>query len=226
MSLRIWELLASQIAGDLSILDIGAFYGEFALAAQSVNKVSLIIAFEPNPESLKILRLNCDNDQISIVDKAISDENGELLFHCDSQISSITDVEHFTSFKDMITVDGITLDSWTNANSKMPGLIKIDVEDAADKVLRGAKFVLKEHRPSMICEILSDQIGEAAMESLEGSYEYYLINENWGLEKKTTVKRYDWRYKNWLFIPTDDDSSLEWLRANLVSIRLKQEPQY
>jgi FkbM family methyltransferase len=224
ISLRIWELLAASIAGDFSILDIGAFHGEFALVARRVNKASAIIAFEPNPESLKILRVNCLNDQITIVDKAVSDEDGEVSFHCDSQISSITttNFERPTSLDDTIKVDAITLDSWTNANSRMPRLIKVDVEDAADQVLRGAKFLLKEHRPAIICEILSDQIGGAAMESLKRDYQYFLINENWGLEKKTIVKRYDWRYKNWLFVPTDDDSSLELLRANLVSIKLQQ----
>lgn len=35
------------------------------------------------------------------------------------------------------------------------------------------------------------------------NYYYYYINENDGLESKTVVKRYDWRYKNWLFIPKE-----------------------
>ena len=221
MSLLIWKLLSSQVRSNFSILDIGAFHGEFAILARQVNRSSSIIAFEPNPESLEILRLNCQSDQIMIVEKAISDEDGEVHFHCDSQISSITSANFVrsTNSGDTIKIDAITLDSWVKAGSEMPCLIKIYVEDAADKVLRGAKFVLREHKPILICEILDYRIGKNVMESLRNDYGVFLINENWGLERKIAVKRYDWRYKNWLFVPNVDTSSLEFLKSKKVSIK-------
>ena len=89
MSLRLWQHIASKAPTELAILDIGAFHGEFAVSARKVNKTSEIFAFEPNPESLQILKPICKNNRVSIVENALSNENKELYSHCDVQKSQI-----------------------------------------------------------------------------------------------------------------------------------------
>jgi FkbM family methyltransferase len=200
MSLRIWRLLAAAVPKNTVVLDIGAFHGEFAVAARNVNESCEIYAFEPNPDSLEVLRPVAQNKRFKIVETAVSDKNETVHFYCNRQISSIV---RENSSENSIEVQARTLDSWMQAMRRSPFLMKIDVEDAAAEVLRGASKLLAEHRPLIICEILNDQIGAAAKTVLPHDYSFYYINENKGLELKTEVRRADWRYKNWLFLPQE-----------------------
>jgi len=197
MSLRVWQSLAARIPANTVVLDIGAFHGEFAVAARKANESCEIFAFEPNPSSLEILRRHGKSSSFEIVEKAVSNKNETVYFNCNRQISSIV---HENSNERTIEVQAHTLDSWLEATRRIPFLIKIDVEDAAARVLSGAAKLLAEFRPIIICEILNDQIGAAAKKALPGDYCCYYINENKGLELKTDIRRADWRYKNWLFL--------------------------
>ena len=199
MSLRVWQSLAAAVPKNTVVLDIGAFHGEFAVAARNVNESCEIYAFEPNPDSLEVLRPVAQNKRFKIVETAVSDKNETVYFYCNRQISSIV---RENSNENSIEVQARTLDCWMQATRRSPSLMKIDVEDAA-KVLRGASKLLAEHRPLIICEILNHQIGAAAKTVLPHDYSFYYINENKGLELKTEVRRADWRYKNWLFLPQE-----------------------
>ncbi len=200
MSLRVWQSLAAGVPANAVVLDIGAFHGEFSVAARNVNESCEIFAFEPNPDSLEILRLCGQRELFEIVENAISDKNETVYFYCNQQISSIV---RENSVESSIEVQARTLDSWVQDARRIPYLLKIDVEDAAAEVLRGAANLLAEHRPIILCEILNDRIGAAAKTALPNDYGFYYINENQGLELKTEVRRADWRYKNWLFIPRE-----------------------
>lgn len=206
MSINVWRSMAATAPATGVILDIGAYIGEFALAARAVNKASEIYAFEPNPDSLNLLKPVCKKNKIGVVDKAISNKNEKVLFQCNSRISAIT---KDASNGNTIQAQAITLDSWVKKNHKIPYLIKIDVEDASGKTLQGAKNTLNKHRPIIICEVLTNDVGEMIAEVLPASYSRYLINENNGLEAKKEIKRYDWRYTNWLFLTRDKKHLIE-----------------
>jgi len=205
MSLELWRAVAAVTPVEFSILDIGAYYGEFAMAAREVNQLASIYAFEPNPESLKKLKETTRPHQINIVEYAISDINGELYFRRDSSRSQI--VNHPSG--DTIKVNSCTLDTWIKEHEIKPFLLKIDVEEAPESVILGAKAVLKDFRPFILCEILSDWIGAAVVEALPDFYCYYYINENKGLDPKSVVKRLDWRYRNWFFVPSDKEKLIQ-----------------
>ena len=200
ISLNIWRLIAAKVPAEFSILDIGAFHGEFAVIARKVNKFSKIYAFEPNPDSLKLLNPICQENQIEVIENALFNENKKVYFKCKSRLSSITG-DDFDN--DTIEIYTITLDSWIEENHRQPYLMKIDVEDAVAAVLLGSQTTLYKYRPVMICEILRDDVGLAVTKLIPKNYIYYLINENSGLEAKQDIKRYDWRYKNWLFMPEE-----------------------
>jgi len=202
MSLELWRAVAAITPDGFSILDIGAYYGEFAMAAREVNQSADVYAFEPNPESLKKLKEITRSHQINVVENAISDKNGELYFRCDSQRSQV--IDHPSG--DTIKVNSRTLDTWIKERQIKPFLLKIDVEEASESVILGAKAMLKDSRPLILCEILSDWIGAAVVEALPDFYNYYYINENKGLDPKSVVKRFDWRYRNWFFVPPDKEN--------------------
>jgi hypothetical protein len=70
------------------------------------------------------------------------------------------------------------------------GLLKIDVERNEPQTLRGMKDVLSRSRPSMIIEILDDQIGEAVERELAGlDYLYFAINEDGALRQSADLRR-------------------------------------
>lgn len=200
MSLALWQSIAQLTPPDSSILDVGAFHGEYSIAARKVNQLCSVYAFEPNPTSLEVLRPTCRDVGVILVENAIADENKSFYFYCDEQISKLVSDR---SGANVINITAYTLDTWSQANNNVPFLLKIDVEDAAGRILQGSQTVLTKHRPIVLCEVLTDQIGSTAMNALPPDYDLYYINEDSGLEPKTVVGRYDWRYKNWLFVPAE-----------------------
>jgi predicted RNA methylase len=64
-SLFIWRTLAAQVV-DGVILDIGAYHGEFSLAARAVNDQAALFAFEPNPNSLAVLRPEINGQRVEV----------------------------------------------------------------------------------------------------------------------------------------------------------------
>jgi FkbM family methyltransferase len=197
MSITIWKDLAKLAGAESAVLDIGAYRGEFSVAARAVNPTTRIFAFEPNPASLVELKSIAELHGVKVVTKAVSDLSGTSSFQCDEQRSSLSSA----SSGDIVEVQTVSLDDWVKTERANPFLIKVDVEDAAAKVINGAYSTLRTSRPIILCEVLSEKVGSAIENQLPNEYCAFLINENRGLERKTRITRYDWRFKNWLFIP-------------------------
>jgi FkbM family methyltransferase len=209
-SLKLWRTLAALTPEGRSILDVGAYHGEFSVAARGENRSSPIYAFEPNPESLPVLRTESEKHNFVVIDKALSDKSSVLHFRCDSQRSSLSEENAGES----IEVEAVSLDDWVSEQRVSPFLIKIDVEDGAAAVLAGSTRIMNELQPLILCEILSDEIGSRAAEILPEFYSYYHVNENHGLESKTVIRRLDWRYKNWFFVPREQ---VDLIPQNLIA---------
>lgn len=192
-SLRIWRELAARIPANRAILDIGAYRGEYALAAREVNETVPIYAFEPNPISLEVLRGACHGKGIATEGVALSERSGTASFMNDSQRSQISEMGSFT-------VRTLSLDDWRINEKLEPALLKIDTEGAEAGILRGAQKMIRECRPTLLCEILSDEAGDAVMAILP-TYRYLRINEDRGTEERQRITREHWRHKNWLLIP-------------------------
>jgi len=72
ISLAIWRELAVHVPDGIAILDIGAFHGEFSLAARDANRMVKVFAFEPNPLNLEVLQSTCFSRNIDIVPEAVA----------------------------------------------------------------------------------------------------------------------------------------------------------
>jgi FkbM family methyltransferase len=181
---------------------VGAFVGEYALAARSVNSAAPIYAFEPNPMTVPTLRQNCEGKGIHVLQLAVAELDGSVQFHCAGAQSGVLKVnapEH--AAHDVVSVQAVTLDEWANKNQVCPSLIKIDVEGAEAKILRSAQKVLIECSPAILCEVLTDEAGQGVMEVLPANYLYYYIEENGGYEVRPIITRHKWRNHNWLLVP-------------------------
>lgn len=207
-SLQIWKSLSVQLKPQSAILDIGAFHGDYAMAARSVNRQAVIFAFEPNPVSAAVLRQNCAGMDITVEECAVTQKSGQVVFLLSSATSHVTHANDLEG-QEFTSVRAVNLDDWASGKDMQFSLVKIDVEGSESDVLHGAQKVLGEHRPVILCEVLSDEAGLKVMEALPPGYFYYHIDENKGLSMKPRVDRKKWRYKNWLFVHETNNNLLQ-----------------
>ncbi|MCZ2076541.1 MAG: FkbM family methyltransferase [Bryobacterales bacterium] len=153
-SLAIWRRLARSVDPGTVILDIGAFYGEFSLAAREENYAAEIFAFEPNPLNLDGLRSACESGRIEVVAAAVAEKDGFVRFVCDSAQSHIADDDGRTASEPQdareFCAPAVAIDTWATERSVIPSLVKIDVEGAESAVLRGAKRIFVRLQPSEV----------------------------------------------------------------------------
>lgn len=139
-----------------TIIDIGANAGQFASAARELFPKAVIHCFEPLPDGIRKLCDRWENDShVHIHPFAVSDTDGEVVFYRSSfsQTSSLMpDADIMKSHKPWIVnefdfkVASRRLDGFFTAGGDLnekPILIKIDVEGAADKVIRGGSSYIK-----------------------------------------------------------------------------------
>jgi len=130
------------------IFDIGANKGEYSKLCKNINKNAKIFCFEPHPKTFISLQENINSNQITLINKALSDKVGKFLLYDykkkdgSSHASLWADVIEKAHGKESVCyeVDVTTVDNIINEfNIKKIDLLKIDVEGDEINVLKGAK---------------------------------------------------------------------------------------
>ena len=131
--------------GDIYI-DIGANYGYMAInASRLVGATGTVIAIEPELRTLNLLKYNADlnNCNINVVQKAISDSEGETSFNVATEIGlSRLDNSKNTTFgmilQNKFIVQKTPLDTLVDnlVPNKDIRLVKIDVEGHEMSILK------------------------------------------------------------------------------------------
>jgi FkbM family methyltransferase len=134
--------------GDV-VWDLGANAGIFTLvASRIVGQKGRVFAFEPQPRNVDALRRHLELNGFRNVDVwpcAVSDQVGEARFD-DSGGSS----QGFLSDRGQIVVPTVTLDSLMATGELLaPRVIKIDIEGAEHRALRGAERTIDACRPAV-----------------------------------------------------------------------------
>jgi FkbM family methyltransferase len=143
--------------GDV-VIDGGANIGLFTLvAAARVGALGQVIACEPSPTTMHLLRANVDRngfDWVKLHELALASAPGRLHLRVFSPGSG------FSSFAPADTANGVdvevevaTLDDVSSEVLERLKLVKLDVEGAELKALRGATQVLHRARPDFIVEL-------------------------------------------------------------------------
>lgn len=181
VSLSLWLKLCR---GASTILDVGANTGIYALCAKAASPGSRVVAFEPVQRVFEKLRLNCELNSFDIecFQQAASDRDGTgvIIDPPSDHVYSVTvDGGWDCAGATRAVVPTIRLDSFiAQRGLARVDLIKIDVETHEPQVLAGLGEHLQRMRPTMLVEVLSDELGARVEELVQGcGYVFFDIDE-------------------------------------------------
>ena len=176
------------------IIDIGASTGIYSLIAKTINPKSMVYSFEPNPIFFPMLQKNIllNNFDILPYKKAISNRDGTVI---------IDDYCLGTSLS--LTSEALTLDTFIKQNSITKiDLMKIDVETHEPQVLEGFLNYLSQFKPTIIIEVLNDDIAKKINNYVHNlDYLYFNIDEIGSIRKTDKIEKSD--YYNYLLCNQD-----------------------
>ena len=157
----IQELLKAELHQGDCYYDVGAHTGFFCLiASRFVGSSGAIVAFEPDPVNVDALQTNIAKNgltQVSVAEAAVWCSPGHVAFERASDSSNRTQ-GHVSSAKDpgleLILVPAVRLDDFIfSQGHPAPHLVKMDVEGAEWEALQGARHLLTEAQPKLLCEV-------------------------------------------------------------------------
>jgi FkbM family methyltransferase len=145
-----------------TVIDAGANVGIFTVkAAKTVGKQGKVVAIEPSEDSLKFLEENIKTNRLKnviIVPEGLWDKKGQKKFYLSSMPASNSLIykEHLDKFSE-IKVD--TLDNLLKRiRIKKVDFIKMDIEGAEIKALKGAEQTLINNDVKLAIEIHGDRL--------------------------------------------------------------------
>jgi FkbM family methyltransferase len=112
------------------IVDVGANIGLWIEYAKHVSNFSKLYAVEPNVKALKVLKDTfVDDPKIIIIDKAMSDKDGDLDFFVDQENSTISSIASYGQLNSSYKVNSISFKSFISQyNIDRISLLKVDIE--------------------------------------------------------------------------------------------------
>lgn len=139
------------IKSGMTVAECGAHHGaQSILLSRWVGKDGKVLAIEPIPENVKILKKNIELNQlenVTLIDKAVGSNNGYISMKSDSN-GMVSVLGHGPTIK----VECATLDRISQDLNVVPSLLKIDVEGFEYQLLEGCKAILS-HRPCIFLEV-------------------------------------------------------------------------
>ncbi len=185
-SMKIWINLVKDAE---VIFDVGANTGVYSLVAKALNPKSKVYAFEPVERIFNKLEYNNRLNDYDIVclDSAASNADGTATIYDlpdDNPYSVTINRDFFPPDTEVIpiVINTLRLDTFIE-KSKLDrlDLIKLDVETHEAEVLEGLGDYLDKFKPTLLVEILNDEIGKKIEEFVHGKgYLYFNIDEDSG----------------------------------------------
>lgn len=186
-----WEKISMKLWIELckdsdTIIDIGANTGIYSLVAKAINPSAKIYGFEPVKRVFEKYQKNCTLNKFDIkcIDFAASNFDGEAIIY-DSPSEHVYSV---TVNKNLSPDNIKTIETKIKTkklstfikefNVSKIDLIKIDVETHEPEVLEGMEEFLNKFQPTLLIEILNDDIGKKVQSIIKNiDYLYFNIDE-------------------------------------------------
>jgi FkbM family methyltransferase len=202
----------------MTFLDIGANEGVYSVVAcEKLRGAGRVVSFEPSPREYRRLALHlrwnsCVNARAEQI--ALGAEAGCVAFY---EVASGGDTSRnglrppgTSDALNRIEVQAVTLDEFVESHGiARVDVMKIDVEGGELGVFRGARRVLSEYRPTIICEVLdaaAEPWGYAAREVIDAleaqGYCWFDVREDGSLTPHIAQSRYA-AVKNYVAVPVE-----------------------
>lgn len=165
------KVLQEFLRPGMTFYDIGANIGFFSLlAARLAGESGKIISFEADPEIAARLRAHIVRNEfpnISVQEMAVWLESRLVPFaRADAATSpdlGLGQVDLSAAGGNIVEVQGVSLDEFVRS-APAPDFIKCDAEGAEVEIFRGARKLLAEKRPVILCEMHSEENRRALTE--------------------------------------------------------------
>ncbi|MBZ4318410.1 FkbM family methyltransferase [Streptomyces huiliensis] len=156
--------LLSHLRPGATVFDVGAHIGYYTvLAAALTGRGGTVLAFEPTPSTLTVLRRNAGRfPQARVVPAAVWSRRDELVLHdhglgysaYNSAFEArLPDVVRARIPSEPFTAATVVLDDYVRAEGVVPDFVKIDAESAEAHVLAGMRELLAGPRPVVSLEV-------------------------------------------------------------------------
>jgi FkbM family methyltransferase len=164
------ELCIGSLQPGMTFVDVGAHVGLYTLeAARKVGPTGRVYSFEPDPGNFELLSKNVKENgytNVTLVNKAVSDADGTLTLYR----SNFNTGDHRTYFvakaRKGVEIGTVALDRFfANLHAKVD-VVKIDIEGAEEKALKGMHHVLQTPGLKLFIECCPDFLRQAGTDPL------------------------------------------------------------
>jgi FkbM family methyltransferase len=159
------ELLPQFIEPGMTVVDVGANVGLFTLAmSRLVGPSGRVVAFEPDPVNLGMLRRNLEANQaanVDLVPKAVGEHTGRARLFIRREHSGDSRIFPYRYSHASIEIEMVSLDDYFPPGTRVD-FIKIDTQGAECQVLAGMRRVVADN-PTLVsfCEFAPATLAEA-----------------------------------------------------------------
>ena len=164
--LRMYERFKTALRPGMTVLDVGASFGLYSLAAaHRVGASGRVVAFEPARRSASALRLHLEwnggGERVEVVEAAVAASTGAARFW-EQEVSFVASLSEASARREegsfatpvqQRRVPVVTLDDFCATRTIEPDVVKIDVEGAESSVLRGAREILGRRHAVLFLEV-------------------------------------------------------------------------
>ncbi len=152
---EVFEPIRAALKPGGAFLDVGANVGYYSLQAlELVGPSGRVHGFEVDPRAVRCLRRTTSTfglQNLFLHEIAIGDRDGPARLSLQSE-SGHSSVSHNG---EGVSVPMTTLDSWCAASGvRNIQAVKLDIEGGELWALQGARRLLREERPLLVCEVL------------------------------------------------------------------------
>jgi FkbM family methyltransferase len=202
-SVKLWLKLSENAE---VVFDVGANTGVYSLMAKAISPKARVYAIEPVSRVIERLKENNTLNDFDIipVQKAFSNFDGKAIIY-DTNADHIYSVTVNKNLNDWarpvseIEIETMKLNTYIKQNNITKiDLMKLDVETHEPEVLEGFSDYFSKFRPTLLIEILNNEVGEKVQKLVEGlDYLYFNIDEKGGIRQVEKIVKSD--YFNYLF---------------------------
>jgi len=172
----VFRAFAELLRPGMTVFDVGANVGIYAIAAaRGVGPHGRVVAFEPARSAAEVmldhLRLNGVQDRVDVVEAVVDERSGTTEFWEQGATAASSVVEAAARIGERFSDDtavrvertSVSIDDFCKQRGAFPDVVKIDVEGAEGRVVRGAREFLAQRSGSLLLEVHSwalERLGE------------------------------------------------------------------